>query len=135
MSNNFNKKYIQIEYFILKFNKGVNMNLKKFRNEQKATQEEIAKKLNIQKQTYQNYELKKREPSIEMLIKLADLFHTSVDNLIRDNENEIDKNNHPRYSNNLMEKIKQLSEYNLMKVEGYVENMLEEQNKKDKENK
>ena len=106
------------------------MNLKKFRNEQKATQEEIAKKLNIQKQTYQNYELKKREPSIEMLIKLADLFHTSVDNLIRDNENEIDKNNHPRYSNNLMEKIKQLSEYNLMKVEGYVEHILEEQNKK-----
>ena len=106
------------------------MNLKKFRNEQKATQEEIAKKLNIQKQTYQNYELKKREPSIEMLIKLADLFHTSVDNLIRDNENEIDKNNHPRYSDNLIEKIKQLNEYNLMKVEGYVEHILEEQNKK-----
>ena len=130
MSNNFNKKYIQIEYFILKFNKGVNMNLKKFRNEQKTTQEEIAKKLNIQKQTYQNYELGKREPSIDMLIKLANLFHTSVDNLIRDNKDEINNNQHPRYSNNLMEKIKQLNEYNLMKVEGYVQNMLEEQNKK-----
>ena len=106
------------------------MNLKKFRYKQKATQEEIAKKLNIQKQTYQNYELGKREPSIEMLIKLADLFHTNVDNLIRNNENEIDKNYHPRYSDTLIEKIKQLNEYNLMKVEGYVENMLEEQNKK-----
>lgn len=135
MSNNFNKKYIQIEYFILKFDKGVNMNLKKFRNERKTTQEEIAKKLNIQKQTYQNYELGKREPSIEMLIKLADLFHTSVDNLIRDNKNEINNYQHPRYNNNLMEKIKQLNEYNLMKVTGYVENMLEEQNKGDKENK
>lgn len=135
MSNNFNKKYIQIEYFILKFDKGVNMNLKKFRNERKTTQEEIAKKLNIQKQTYQNYELGKREPSIDMLIKLADLFHTSVDNLIRDNKNEINNYQHPRYNNNLMEKIKQLNEYNLMKVTGYVENMLEEQNKGDKENK
>ena len=135
MSNNFNKKYIQIEYFILKFDKGVNMNLKKFRNERKTTQEEITKKLNIQKQTYQNYELGKREPSIEMLIKLADLFHTSVDNLIRDNKNEINNYQHPRYNNNLMEKIKQLNEYNLMKVTGYVENMLEEQNKGDKENK
>lgn len=132
MSNNFNKKYIQIEYFILKFNKGVNMNLKKFRNEKKATQEEIAKKLNIQKQTYQNYELKKREPSIEMLIKIADLFHTSVDNLIRDNASEIKQDKHPKLSETLIEKLEKLNEYNLMKVEGYIENMLEEQNKRNK---
>ena len=104
--------------------------LKEYRKKYNLTQTQVAKYLNTTHQTYNNYEKNKYEPSIEMLIKIADLFHTSVDNLIRDNENEIDKNNHPRYSDNLMEKIKQLSEYNLMKVEGYIENMLEEQNKK-----
>lgn len=110
------------------------MNLKKYRNELNATQEEIAKKLNIQKQTYQNYELGKREPSIDMLIKIADLFHTSVDNLIRDNVNEIKINEHPKLSNELINKLQQLNEYNLMKVEGYIESIIEEQNKRKKEN-
>lgn len=110
------------------------MNLKKYRNELNATQEEIAKKLNIQKQTYQNYELGKREPSIDMLIKIADLFHTSVDNLIRDNANEIKINEHPKLNNELINKLQQLNEYNLMKVEGYIESMIEEQNKRKKEN-
>ena len=110
------------------------MNLKKYRNELNATQEEIAKKLNIQKQTYQNYELGKREPSIDMLIKIADLFHTSVDNLIRDNANEIKINEHPKLNNEHINKLQQLNEYNLMKVEGYIESMIEEQNKRKKEN-
>ena len=110
------------------------MNLKKYRNELNATQEEIAKKLNIQKQTYQNYELGKREPSIDTLIKIADLFHTSVDNLIRDNANEIKINEHPKLNNELINKLQQLNEYNLMKVEGYIESMIEEQNKRKKEN-
>ena len=104
--------------------------LKEYRKKNNLTQTQVSKYLNTTHQTYNNYEKNKYEPSIEMLIKIADLFNTSVDNLIRDNENEIDKNNHPRYSDNLIEKIKQLNEYNLMKVEGYVENMLEEQNKK-----
>ena len=94
------------------------------------TQKDIAKYLNIDYTTLGRYENGLTEPNIETLIKLADLFHTSVDNLIRDNKDEISNNQHPRYSDNLIEKIKQLNEYNLMKVEGYVENMLEEQNKK-----
>ncbi len=106
--------------------------LKEIRKQKGLTQTEVAQKLNIQKQTYQNYELGKREPSIDMLIKLADLFHTSVDDLIRDNKDEINESQHPRFSDNLIEKIKQLNEYNLMKVEGYVENMLEEQKKENK---
>ncbi len=104
--------------------------LKEYRKKQNLTQTQVAKYLNTTHQTYNNYENNKFEPSIDMLIKLADLFHTSVDNLIRDNKNEINNNQHPRYSDNLIEKIKQLNEYNLMKVEGYIENMLEEQNKK-----
>ena len=108
--------------------------LKELRIKQNLTQIQVAKYLNTTHQTYNNYENGKYEPSIDMLIKIADLFHTSVDNLIRDNANEIKINEHPKLSNELMNKLQQLNEYNLMKVEGYIESMIEEQNKRKKEN-
>lgn len=58
------------------------MNLKNLRKTFNKTQEEIAKNLNLQKQTYQNYELGKREPNIDTLIKLADYFDVSLDFLV-----------------------------------------------------
>lgn len=106
--------------------------LKEYRKKQNLTQTEIAKKLNIQKQTYQNYELGKREPSIDMLIKLADLFHTSVDNLIRVNKDEINKKPNSIYDDILIEKIKRLNKNNLLMVEGYVDSKIEEQEKENK---
>ncbi len=55
------------------------MNLKLLRKQYNKTQEEIAKDLHLQKQTYQNYELGKREPDIKTLIKLANYFDVSLD--------------------------------------------------------
>ena len=106
--------------------------LKELRKKNNLTQVQVAKYLNTTHQTYNNYEKEKFEPSIDMLIKLADLFHTSVDNLIRDNESEIKQNEHPKLSETLIKKLENLNEYNLMKVEGYIENMLEEQSRRDK---
>ncbi len=105
-------------------------NLKEIRKQKGLTQTEVAQKLNISQQTYSDYENKKTEPDIDKLIELSKLFNISLDKLLKENKDEINNNQHPRYSDNLIEKIKQLNEYNLMKVEGYVENMLEEQNKK-----
>lgn len=110
------------------------MNLINIRKKNKYSQKEVAKKINVSQGTYSKYENGIADPTVDTLIKLADLFHTSVDNLIRDNKDEISNNQHPRYSDNLIEKIKQLNEYNLMKVEGYVENMLEEQNRRTNDN-
>ena len=106
--------------------------LKEIRKQKGLTQTEVAQKLNIQKQTYQNYELGKREPSIDMLIKLANLFHTSVDNLIRVNKDEINKNPNSIYDDILIEKIKRLNKNNLLMVEGYVDSKIEEQEKENK---
>ena len=45
-------------------------------------QKQIAQDLHLSKQVYSNYELGQREPSIDMLGKLADYFGVTVDYLI-----------------------------------------------------
>lgn len=55
------------------------MNIKNLRKQINKTQEEVAKDLQLQKQTFQNYELGKREPDIETLKKIADYFDVSLD--------------------------------------------------------
>lgn len=43
---------------------------------------QLAEKLNISKQTVSNWENENIQPSIEMLVRLAKLFHTSTDYLL-----------------------------------------------------
>lgn len=49
-------------------------------------QVQLAEKLNISKQTVSNWENENIQPSIEMLIRLSKLFHTSTDYLLGLNE-------------------------------------------------
>lgn len=46
------------------------------------SQVQLAEKLNISKQTVSNWENENIQPSIEMLVRLAKLFHTSTDYLL-----------------------------------------------------
>lgn len=46
------------------------------------TQKEAAKELNISKNTLANYERYKTKPDIEMSKKIAELYQTTVDNII-----------------------------------------------------
>lgn len=62
-------------------------NLKKLRLQNKLTQKELAKLLNIDSTTYLGYEKNKFEPSISVLKKLSKIFNCSVDYLI-ENEND-----------------------------------------------
>jgi len=55
--------------------------LKACRKEAGLTQWEIAVYCDITEKTYQNYELMTREPKLEILIKIADRFHVSLDYL------------------------------------------------------
>jgi len=59
-----------------------NTRLKTLRNEAQITQQELAKLLNISKQTVSNYESGSREPSIDILISISTYFNVSVDYLI-----------------------------------------------------
>lgn len=47
------------------------------------TQEEVSSKLNIQRQTYCNYENACRTPPLEIIIALAELYQVSIDYLVR----------------------------------------------------
>lgn len=58
------------------------MQLKEIRNSKGMTQEEVALALGIPKKTYQNYEREVREADSEILCKLADIYHVTVDELI-----------------------------------------------------
>lgn len=56
--------------------------LKQCRKEKKLTQNEIAIICNITEKTYQNYELMRREPKLDILIRIADAYNVSLDYLV-----------------------------------------------------
>ncbi len=56
--------------------------LKTMRKQSDKKQREVAAYLGINIRTYQNYEGGQSEPSISQLIKLADLFMVSLDELV-----------------------------------------------------
>lgn len=65
-----------------------NIRLKDLREDNDLTQEELSKQLNITRSALGNYELGIREPSVELLIKIADYFNISLDYLLcRTNNN------------------------------------------------
>ncbi len=55
--------------------------LKQCRKEKGLTQREVAIYCDITEKAYQNYELMTREPRLDVLIKIADLFDVSLDYL------------------------------------------------------
>lgn len=56
--------------------------LKEYRNKKKLTQQQVANIIGINRSSYANYENNRREMDNDTLLKLADLFETSVDNLL-----------------------------------------------------
>ena len=58
--------------------------LRALREAGEYTQADLSKLLNIQRQTYCNYENNSRTPSIETIIDLADFYHITVDELVRE---------------------------------------------------
>ena len=72
-------------------------NLKSLRQLNGVTQNQLAEAIGVTQQSINKYENHKIEPDIEILIRMADFFHVSVDFLIGhhipDNENEFCLNN------------------------------------------
>ena len=56
--------------------------LKTFRKRHGFTQAEVAEYAGVSRQAFSNYERGLREPSIKVLIMLADLYHISLDELV-----------------------------------------------------
>ncbi len=83
--------YIFLEYFdsisvwIFKYKEVQILNyklLKTFRKRHGFTQAEVAEYAGVSRQAFSNYERGLREPSIKVLIMLADLYHISLDELV-----------------------------------------------------
>lgn len=53
--------------------------LREVRKSKKITQQELADRLGIKRNTYSDWENGKTEPTFEILVKLADLFDISLD--------------------------------------------------------
>lgn len=56
--------------------------LKEKRTEYQLTQEELSEKIFVSRKTISNWETGKTTPDIDSLIRLANLFHLSLDNLL-----------------------------------------------------
>lgn len=56
--------------------------IKELRQKNNLTQQEVADKINTSRSSYSQYELGIKQPILDTLIKLADLYQTSIDYLV-----------------------------------------------------
>lgn len=61
--------------------------IRSLREKHNLTQEQIAKKIGISRGTYAHYEINKRRPDYETLIKIAEIFDVSTDYLVGRSDN------------------------------------------------
>ena len=75
------------------------LNIKKYREKMGISQAELSRRIGVSRQTFNNYELGKREADYETLLKIAEELHTSVQALLTDENLEsqngivLEKNN------------------------------------------
>lgn len=64
--------------------------LRELRKLEGWTQEEVAKKLGITKQTYSHYENETRRPSLEMIRQLAAIYNVNIDDIFADEVKKVE---------------------------------------------
>src|SRR4051812_6368349 len=106
----------------------LNKRLILLREEKKLTKKAVAEFLKIDQSTYGKYELAKREPDYEILLKLATFFNVSIDYLLGriDVRNLQEPKIEIKPSGNLDVSI--LPEEDIRKVEEYVEMLKQKYN-------
>ena len=70
------------DYVDIKLDRGIKMRIKALREDNDLTQKTIADYLHIKQNTYSQYENGQRQVPIDVLIKLARLFGTSIDYIL-----------------------------------------------------
>lgn len=107
--------------------------LKELRKEKNVTQIEIAKALNISQKAYSYYERGEREPSIGILISLANFFNVTIDYMLGQEKNKYFALTEEEIS--IIHKYQNLSPSNKAKIEERMDVLLEEQENKKAESK
>ena len=67
----------------------IGLQIKKYREQQKISQEELALKIFVSRQTISNWETNKSCPDIKSLITLSNIFNVSLDNFIKEDIKEM----------------------------------------------
>lgn len=97
------------------------MRLKELRQNAHVTQEQVSKDLNLARTTYRNYENGDREPSLDVLVKLADYFSVSLDFLLeRQNKNLIFTDSLSPEKKELINMIRTLNDDETLIAIGYI---------------
>ena len=107
------------------------MNLKDLRKKKGVTQKEVADFLQIATMTYCGYETGKREPNIETLVKMANYFGCSVDELVG-NEKKTSSTTSPT-KQRALDIFNQLADNDYLVLIGYMEHLLLEKEQKRKQ--
>lgn len=105
-----------------------NNNIKVLRKKKDIYQMKLAMDLDLTQETVSAYERNKVKPSVDVLIKMADYFDTSIDYIVGRTEYDVPiKNIKPNNINDedfiLLNKIKNLSPSNKLKAEGYIDGL------------
>ncbi len=67
----------------------IGLRIKKLREQQKISQEELALKIFVSRQTISNWETNKSCPDVKSLIMLSKIFHVSLDDFIKEDIKEM----------------------------------------------
>ena len=98
----------------------------RMRKKKNLTQEEMSKILNLGSKTYKNYENRITEPSIETLVKLADYFNVSIDELVGRETDTINLKYLGENEAYLIRKILKMNQLELAKTKAYVMGLTED---------
>lgn len=70
----------------------INDNLRELRISRRMTQEQVAEKLNVTRQTVSSFETGRTRPDIDTLVKLSEVYGTDLENLIYGADKELKSN-------------------------------------------
>lgn len=60
----------------------ITSNIRRLRKESGLTQQQVADKVNVSRSAYSQYEMGLKQPTIDTLVKIADLYKCSLDYLV-----------------------------------------------------
>ena len=100
------------------------MKLKELRQKYGLSQREVSEKVEIPEQTLFGYEKETRQPSIETLIKLADFYKVSIDELVGRPTNLLNKMVLSERERNIIDKILSMNDKQQELTEFYIDTLL-----------